>query len=458
MTGPRPPRTTRRSASGSSSTASSRRTCGSSPALYRLRLLNASLFSAYDFALSDGRPFVQVGTGNGLLPTSVVRHDILLGPAQRADVVVDFRGRRDEDVLLSTIPRTDDARRHRLAGPRRSCSSGSAGRRTRARGCPTTCGRCRRSTSPSKVADDLDVRADQGPATARSGRSTARCSTPSASTTGCGMGTVERWRLRNTSDVTHYVHLHEEQWRTVSRNGKRPPPWERGFEDTWRLDPGETRRGRGDRFTDYPRRLHGALPHARPRGPRDDGPVRGAPHEGATMTERDLSAIEAERQRVRDTHCARPESGRSRRPGACTTPPSSAATSSGRSASAGGVSCGTSTLATSGSEADRANWSGAVLGPAPVKIVRSRPDRQPSSRGMTTTRTTSGRTNPPDTRPPQPQRNLFQGPSITHVTPGYWTLMKSRDPSATNADRRGPGRLMSSLFWPETTTTLELSP
>ena len=53
-------------------------------------------------------------------------------------------------------------------------------------------------------------------------------------------GTTERWRLRNTSDMTHYVHLHEEQWQTISRNGKRPPPWERGFEDTWRLDPAST--------------------------------------------------------------------------------------------------------------------------------------------------------------------------------------------------------------------------
>ena len=49
----------------------------------------------------------------------------------------------------------------------------------------------------------------------------------------------ERWRLRNTSDMTHYVHLHEEQWQTISRNGEKPPPWERGLEDTWRLDPGE---------------------------------------------------------------------------------------------------------------------------------------------------------------------------------------------------------------------------
>ncbi|HEX4699968.1 MAG TPA: multicopper oxidase domain-containing protein, partial [Actinomycetes bacterium] len=47
---------------------------------YRLRLLNTSPFTSYDFTLSDGRPFVQVGTGNGLLPRAVVRQDILLGP------------------------------------------------------------------------------------------------------------------------------------------------------------------------------------------------------------------------------------------------------------------------------------------------------------------------------------------------------------------------------------------
>ena len=64
-------------------------------------------------------------------------------------------------------------------------------------------------------------------------------------------GTTERWRLRNTSDMTHYVHLHEEQWQTISRDGKRPPPWERGFEDTWRLDPGEYVDVAAT-FTDYP--------------------------------------------------------------------------------------------------------------------------------------------------------------------------------------------------------------
>jgi FtsP/CotA-like multicopper oxidase with cupredoxin domain len=53
------------------------------------------------------------------------------------------------------------------------------------------------------------------------------------------LGTTEKWVLRNTSDLTHYVHIHEEQWHTIRRDGARPPPWERGLEDTWRLDPGE---------------------------------------------------------------------------------------------------------------------------------------------------------------------------------------------------------------------------
>ena len=86
------------------------------------------------------------------------------------------------------------------------------------------------------------------------------------------LGSVERWKLRNTSDTTHYVHLHEELWRTLQRDGKRPPPWERGYEDTWRLDPGESVVVAA-RFTDYTGRLHAPLPHARPRGRRHDGDV-----------------------------------------------------------------------------------------------------------------------------------------------------------------------------------------
>ena len=65
------------------------------------------------------------------------------------------------------------------------------------------------------------------------------------------LGSTELWELRNDSSITHFIHLHEELWHTISRDGHAPPPWERlGLEDTWRLDPGESVLVAA-RFTDY---------------------------------------------------------------------------------------------------------------------------------------------------------------------------------------------------------------
>ncbi len=207
------------------------------PGRYRLRLLNAALFSSYDLALSSGRPFVQVGTGSGLLPRSVLRQDILLGPAQRADVVVDFRHQAGQNILLSTIPRSD--------GDVGTGSRSAAIMQFRVRGHSR-----QRARVPERLADIAPLHVPTKVAkTWNFGLTTtahgsfwsinAQMFDPQRIDHRVRLGSTERWRLRNTSDMTHYVHLHEEQWYTVSRDGKKPPPWERGFEDTWRLDPGE---------------------------------------------------------------------------------------------------------------------------------------------------------------------------------------------------------------------------
>jgi spore coat protein A, manganese oxidase len=220
------------------------------PGRYRLRLLNASLFSAYDFSLSNGRPFVQIGTGNGLLPHTVVRQDLLLGPAQRADVVVDFRGQRGENVLLSTIPRSDGSvgTGSRSAAIMQFRVRGHAHQHARV---PDRLRPVPELQVPDKVAMtwtfDLTDHGDHGSFWSINDQ----MFDPKRVDHRVRKGAVERWRLRNTSDMTHYVHLHEEQWQTISRDGERPPPWERGFEDTWRLDPGETAEVAA-RFTDYP--------------------------------------------------------------------------------------------------------------------------------------------------------------------------------------------------------------
>jgi FtsP/CotA-like multicopper oxidase with cupredoxin domain/plastocyanin len=209
------------------------------PGRYRLQILNASPFSSYDFSLSDGRPFVQIGTGSGLLPAPVTRQDILLGPAQRADVVVDFRHLAGTRVLLSSITRADGSTTGigtRDAALMQFRVRGSTGQSARV---PSTLARIAPMKIPGKVAKtwNFGVGHDKhGSYWAINGKRFD----PRRVDHRVRLGSTELWRLRNTSDITHYVHLHEELWRTVRRDGKRPPPWERGYEDTWRLDPGET--------------------------------------------------------------------------------------------------------------------------------------------------------------------------------------------------------------------------
>jgi spore coat protein A len=208
---------------------------------YRLRLLNASGFSSYDFRFSDGRPMVQVGNGAALLPAPVTRTDVLLGPAERADVIVDFRSDLGKKVVLESVPRVDG--------------------RPGGIGTPTTPVLQFRVTK--RVADStrvpsalMPLRPLAVPAAPTQAFVFALAADPAGARTvwtingkpydhmrvdaTVALGSVQRWLLVNASPITHYVHLHEEAWRTVSRNGRPPPAWEAGYQDVWRLDPGDT--------------------------------------------------------------------------------------------------------------------------------------------------------------------------------------------------------------------------
>ncbi|MBE7188736.1 multicopper oxidase domain-containing protein, partial [Jatrophihabitans endophyticus] len=224
---------------------------------YRLRLLNTSDYQSYDFALSDGQTFDQIGNGDGLLPRSVQRKDIILGPAQRADVLVDFAKQRGRKIVLRSIPSTDHAPgaigspsapllQFRVGTKRVSDPSAAP---THLQPPPTI-------TVPKTVAQTWDfglrTHAAGGPTWTVNGQPYDPATVMHEVTE----GSTELWMLRNDTKVTHYIHLHEEAWHTVAvfdAKGHRhaPPPWEDGLEDTWRLDPG-TAVEVAARFTDHP--------------------------------------------------------------------------------------------------------------------------------------------------------------------------------------------------------------
>lgn len=221
---------------------------------YRLRLVNASNFSSYNLAMSDGRPFTQIGTGNGLLPHPVQRQQILLGPAQRVDVVVDFGDAAGRTLRLDSVPMTDG--QVQGIGPRPAqlmefrvgavVPDDSA--------VPSDLATLPPLDAPRRVAAtwSLGMKGDASHGTAWT--INGRTFDPDRDDYVAVLGTTETWLLRNDTSITHYLHLHEELWRTVSRDGHRPPPWERGYEDTWRLDPGEYVKVVGT-FSDYPGRF-----------------------------------------------------------------------------------------------------------------------------------------------------------------------------------------------------------
>jgi spore coat protein A len=71
------------------------------PRRYRFRVLNASNSRFYDFGLSNGQEFHQIGTDQGLLPAPVPIKRFFLAPGERADIVIDFRDHAGEQITLN---------------------------------------------------------------------------------------------------------------------------------------------------------------------------------------------------------------------------------------------------------------------------------------------------------------------------------------------------------------------
>jgi spore coat protein A, manganese oxidase len=70
------------------------------PRKYRFRVLNGSNGRFYHLSLANGEAFHQIGTDQGLLPAPVEIKSLVLGPGERADLVVDFAGQGGEKIVL----------------------------------------------------------------------------------------------------------------------------------------------------------------------------------------------------------------------------------------------------------------------------------------------------------------------------------------------------------------------
>jgi spore coat protein A len=73
---------------------------------YRFRVWNGANDRFFDFRFSNGMAFRQIGTDGGLLAHPVRIKHLLLGPGERADLVVDFAGHEGRRILLTNSAAT----------------------------------------------------------------------------------------------------------------------------------------------------------------------------------------------------------------------------------------------------------------------------------------------------------------------------------------------------------------
>ena len=270
------------------------------PRRYRFRLLNGCNSRFLILKLSrNGLPFWQIGADGGFLPAPARLDQLLMGPAERADVIVDFTnvpvgteilllnrgpdepfsgGLPDEDFDIADPATTGLVMQFRV-GPARSIDVSTPPELLALPQMPPSLpetvtrrvslneaesetvfvdgrtGRGRRRHQPAilRLACDSPNALPFGPTMAQLGTvSPAGDGTPlewmDAITENPAPGATEVWEIHNFTADAHPIHIHEIQFEVVGREnagGVRPPEvWETGPKDTVVAYPGEITRVR----------------------------------------------------------------------------------------------------------------------------------------------------------------------------------------------------------------------
>jgi FtsP/CotA-like multicopper oxidase with cupredoxin domain len=196
---------------------------------YRLRFLNASNARRYELAFDKGpAKFVQIGSDGGLLDKPVEHKTLVIAPAERFDVIVDFSPYQpgDEVTLVNKLDGSANVMRFKVA---------------------------RKATDDSRIPDQLSSyaavpepagvtkrvwRFRRGDAGGHKGWTiNGKAFDPKVMQAQVKLDQYEVWSF--VTDVHHPVHVHLAPFQVLHRGGGDPSVYDGGWKDTVDIRPAE---------------------------------------------------------------------------------------------------------------------------------------------------------------------------------------------------------------------------
>jgi FtsP/CotA-like multicopper oxidase with cupredoxin domain len=194
---------------------------------YRLRLLNASNFREYKFEFANGQEMIQVASESGLLPKAVHRKSITLGPAERAEIVVDFAGRDGQDIELKNT--ADPVKTDKSPVPSHVMQFRVRKHTGDNTSVPETLRPAPQFGDPGLVKRVFTLGAAPGAGALHHPDDAApqhflwtingKPFDPGRVDARPKLGSTERWVFVNPTVGLHRVHIHDVDWKIVSRHG-----------------------------------------------------------------------------------------------------------------------------------------------------------------------------------------------------------------------------------------------
>jgi FtsP/CotA-like multicopper oxidase with cupredoxin domain len=227
----------------------------------RFRILNAANARTFNFALADGREFALIATDGGLLEQPLSLRNIVLAPAERAEIVVDFSSGGPVDLISLPLaasspfspigmmrnmhPMNTESFTILNIEPEASLQRGGAlpGRLTSIRRMQVSeAVRTRRFELSMPMGMGMMGRGGQGRGRGGMGGEFLINGKPMAMdeiNEVVPMGSTEIWEIHNDSMMMHPFHIHHGQFQILDRDGIPPGPEEMGFKDTVKIGAGQ---------------------------------------------------------------------------------------------------------------------------------------------------------------------------------------------------------------------------